>query len=249
MTDPWKIKTEDVRQADSLPTFIIFCEDEVSEPVYFKYFETTLIKVNPIKGQRSKTENVLKAITHCITKGLMEYTDGIPKLSTQDTHVWCVYDRDCTIENKQIEENTSFNAALETAKLSDIKVAWSNDAFELWVLLHFEDVDPNLESNKSRKTYYDRLTDIFKNLPNPNEDLVKALQYGGFNYKQSLKSTNNFRNIVRNEITANTKIAIDRAKILEAFHANATLPPHEIAPCTKVHHLIEELIHYGKKGV
>ena len=39
MKEPWNIKEDDTRTADSLPIFIIFCEDEVSEPIYFKYFE------------------------------------------------------------------------------------------------------------------------------------------------------------------------------------------------------------------
>lgn len=39
MTNPWEIKQTDERTADSLTTFIIFCEDEVSEPIYFKFLK------------------------------------------------------------------------------------------------------------------------------------------------------------------------------------------------------------------
>ena len=39
MDKPWELKVEDKRSFDTLFTFIIFCEDENSEPIYFKSFE------------------------------------------------------------------------------------------------------------------------------------------------------------------------------------------------------------------
>ncbi len=50
MTNPWDIKTNDERESDTIVNFVIFCEDSVSEPVYFNYFETDKIKVNCIKN-------------------------------------------------------------------------------------------------------------------------------------------------------------------------------------------------------
>ena len=87
MDEPWNIKHKDIRRADSLPTFIIFCEDEVSEPIYFKYFETSLIKVNPVKNQKSKIDNVINAICHCIDRGLIESKDELTCLRKEDTQV------------------------------------------------------------------------------------------------------------------------------------------------------------------
>lgn len=248
--NPWEYKQNDKRDPNSLPTFIIFCEDEVSEPIYFKYFETARIKVNPVKNQKSKIENILKAITHCVGKGLMIYENDLPKLIAKDTHIWCVYDRDLeSIDNKKLDENNvSFNAAIETAKSCGINVAWSNDSFELWVLLHFEDVDPSKEENKFRKTYYSKLTNIFKSIQNPNPDLAKALAYVNFNYKESLKSESNFRNIVRVQMINDTKTAIDRAKKLEK-HFTSSSPSNEKTPCTMVHYLVEELIRTGGKNI
>lgn len=250
MNEPWNIKQEDIRRADSLPTFIIFCEDEISEPIYFKYFETSIIKVNPVKNQKSKIDNVFNAICHCIDQGLMDSKDELLCLRKEDTHVWCVFDRDREeTTSKRHIGNISFNEAIETAKARGIKVAWSNDAFELWVLLHFEDVDFEDENYKKRKAYYDRLTKIFKSLPNPNEDLVKALKHKSFSYKQDLKHKNNFRNIVRNEIISKTKDAIKRAKVLEKYHEMTNKHNHKKSPCTYIHHLVEELIRLGGKKI
>jgi hypothetical protein len=248
MIDPWNFRNEDSRQADSLPTFIIFCEDEVSEPIYFKYFETTLIKVNPIKNQKSKMDNVFNAILHCKEQGLMDSKEGLFYLKGEDTQAWCVFDRDIETSDAEIQRgHISFDESIETGTTKGFRIAWSNDAFELWILLHFEDIDIEDIANKKRDKYYNRLTEIFMSLHNSNEDLIKALLYQSFNYKQSLKSERNFRSIVRSEIVGRTADAIRRSKEIEAFHNADQKPNHEKTPCTLIHHLVEELIRLGKK--
>lgn len=250
MIKPWNIKKEDIRQSDSLPTFIIFCEDEVSEPIYFKYFETSKIKINPIKNQKSMMDNVVNAICHCKDHGLMESRNGSYCIREEHTQIWCVFDRDKEeTTSKRLKGNTLFDESIKTAKASGIKVAWSNDAFELWVLLHFMDIDFNNKDYKKREIYYEKLTEIFKTLPKPNEDLVKALRHKSFSYKQDLKHKNNFRDIVRNEIVSKTKDAIKRAKVLEEYHEIAYKHNHEKSPCTVIHHLVEELIRFGGKKI
>jgi len=250
MIEPWNIKQDDTRQADSLPTFIIFFEDEVSEPVYFKYFETSKIKVNYITNQKSKTDNVSKAICYCKDQGLMDSKDGLFYLKSEDTQVWCVFDRDIEETESQVNlGNVHFDEAIEMAKAKGFKVAWSNDAFELWILLHFENVDLSNKKYIDRKAYYDRLTEIFKSLPNPNEDLIKILKHESFNYKENLKQEKKFRSIVRNEIIGKTMVAIANAKKIETFHEETTKPNHEKTPYTTVHHLVEELIRLGGKEI
>ncbi len=247
MIESWNIKPEFTRQVDFLTTFIIFCEDEVSEPIYFKYFETSLIKVNPIKKQKSKMSNVFNAICYCEQNGLME---AEMSLNCSDTQVWCVYDRDIEeSESAIIQGNVDFNEAIKTANNRGIRVAWSNDSFELWVLLHFEDIDITDSRYKNRLAYYGRLTEIFKSLPNPNEDLIAALKHSSFSYKQDFKHENNFRNIVRNELVVRTQKAIERAKAIENFHSASIKPSHEKSPCTFVHYLVEELIRIGRKEI
>jgi hypothetical protein len=250
MSNPWEIKQSDERIADSLPTFIIFCEDEVCEPIYFKFFETSKIKVNPIRNQKSMMDNVVNAICHCQENDLLEKTKDKLCVCRDGNQVWCVFDRDFEeTEQKQIRGNVLFDESIKTAESNGIRLAWSNDAFELWILLHFEAIDFSDPENKKRQKYYDRLTDIFRNLTNPNADLLKVLRYAGYNYKENLKSENNFRNIVRTEIVKNTKIAIERAKDLESKYAQLSISNHEKSPFTLVHYLVEELIKYGGKEI
>lgn len=250
MDEPWNLKKEDSRHPDSLPNFIIFCEDEVSEPIYLKYFETSIIKVNPIKKQLSKIDNVLKAITYCTKIGLLDPATDSTCVQDDNTHVWCVFDRD--IEDDQEKRhigNTSFNEAIKSAMGSGLKVAWSNDSFEFWILLHFEEIDITDHSYKNRNKYYDRLTDVFKTLPNPNEDLIKALSHASFSYKQDCKSENNFRSVVRSEIVKNINLAIERSRRIESHFDTLGYANHDKSPCTLMHHLVEELIRYGKKDI
>lgn len=249
MIDPWDLKLDNERIADSLPTFIIFCEDQISEPIYFKYFETSKIKVNPIQNQKNMMSNVLNAICHCTENKLFAESENSTCCFNEGIQIWCVFDRDKEeTDEKRKRGNVEFDESIRTAISRGINLAYSNDAFELWILLHFEDIIVN-EENKHRLKYYERLTEIFKSISSPNEDLIRAIQYSGFTYKNSLKSENNFRNIVRSEIVGKTSQAIERAKELEKNYLNNQITDHEKEPYTRVHHLVEELIRLGQKEI
>lgn len=246
--EPWNIRSNNGREADTLITFIIFCEDETSEPIYFQFFETERIKINPIGGQKSKIDNVMKAINHCLNEGLMEYdADHTPKLLADNPIVWCVFDRDKESADNELQAgNTSFMQALQSARNGGIKVAWSNDSFELWVLLHFEPVDPREDQNHHRNRYYDRLTAIFRSLPKPSDDLAKCRSHASFSYRSDLKGEKHFRSIVRPLMVGGIKTAIERAKELDEHHPSTVLECEKM-PCTMVYELVEELLHHGGK--
>lgn len=248
MNKPWDIKADDTREANVVNTFIIFCEDEVSEPLYFRHFQTADVKVNCIAKQKSMMDNVINAIDHCETSGLMEYQDGAFKIQ-EGLQVWCVFDRDKEETPDKIRRgNIAFDESIQTAKRRGIKVAWSNDAFELWVLLHFQEVELTAVE---RTVYYDELTAYFRNLPNKDDYLYlqKALNHASFNYKQDLKTEKNFRFTVRPEMLKHTKAAIARAKALEANYTSKNIQNHKKAPCTLVHHLVEEIVKQGGKVI
>lgn len=250
MTEPWNLKIEDKREADTLTTFIIFCEDEVSEPIYFKFFETAKIKINTIPNQKNMIDNVLNAICHCKKHGVMDYKKGSLCVLDEDVHIWCVFDRDSEEDpEKKIKGDFEFDESIAMAESKGINVAYSNDSFELWILLHFEEIDPTDTIYSLRQTYYDKLTSIFKSHPNPNADLEKALIHKSFNYKKDLKQKNNFRLIVRSEIISKTNLAIKRAYSLECYHNEIGNIHHEKKPFTLVHHLVEQLIFHGQKSL
>ncbi|MCO5949847.1 RloB family protein [Mucilaginibacter flavidus] len=242
--EPWELDKDDKRVPDTLRTFIIFCEDEHHEPLYFKSFETVYadLKVNAIPNQRSKKLNLNATIGNCREKGLIEFVGGAYQVIPGTTeNIWCVYDRDQKSEvwaDNLPQDNIDFDTAIIVAENAGIKVAWSNDVFELWLLLHFEDVPTGTPLNRSY--VYDRLTHIFKHVVPRNADLDAVTVHPLFNYKENMKRRERFITQVLPLLPSRSAIAAQRALALEnAFGAD--VPYHEMNPCTKVHHLLQQL--------
>ncbi|MEZ4474576.1 MAG: RloB family protein [bacterium] len=113
------------------PRLLIVCEGERTEPQYFSGFRLN----GDVVGEGDHTLGLVrKAIAR-------RDEDG------QFTETWVVFDRDSF-------EAERFNAALDLAQREGLRVAVTNQAFELWYLLHFEYCDADLH----RSTYQERLT-------------------------------------------------------------------------------------------
>lgn len=98
--------------------FLIVCEGKRTEPYYFNAFPTNKEVVSvKIEGTGYNTVSL-------ITKALDLKTGG------DYDEVWCVFDKD-SFAPQQV------NQAIELAEANDIQVAYTNEAFELWYLLHF----------------------------------------------------------------------------------------------------------------
>lgn len=243
MNKPWDLKKDETRTFDSIYTFLIFCEDETSEVEYLNWFETNLIKINVVPRQNSMTTNVIKAITHCKSSGIIDSSNNV----VDGYEVWCVYDRDRYSLN-ELEANTKFNIAHQVAEQHKINLAWSNDSFELWILLHLCDVDILDTDYHERKKYYEVLTEYFRNHKSPNERLQKIISHGSYSYKKDMKHKKNFTDVVRIEILPNTLKAIDRAEIiLNYFLSKEDGNYNEWVPCTLMHLLVKRLLVVGKK--
>ncbi len=100
------------------PTILIVCEGENTEPSYFKQFRLASAKIEAFgKGYN--------------TLSLIKWADGLRKLGNYD-QVWCVFDKDSNLVSK-------FNRAISAGESLGFKIAYSNQAFEYWLILHFED--------------------------------------------------------------------------------------------------------------
>ncbi len=250
MSNPWDIKTGIERSADTVYNFIIFCEDEHSERIYFESFENEKVIVNVIAGQGSRIENVANAKFYFEDLGLYDNNTN-SLLFENGTQVWCVYD--CDVQSGLREErlmNYHFDISIKEAQSLGINVAWSNDAFELWILLHLQDVEIS-EDYSLRSKYYDLLKEYFKTLETNDELLQKLQDFPSFGYKNDLKSRKRFPRFVMPILINETKRsqAIERAKILEAYFESVDFPFHQRKPCTKIHHLVQELLQYGSEDV
>ena len=247
MAEAWDLVPAEERSADRITTFILFCEDEVNEPSYFRSFDVPeKVKVNPVENQKSGFKNISRTLHHCENTGLMDKTVQHYKLKPgMTTHVWNVFDRDVDADieaDVNPQDNHDFSASIQLAESAGLHVAWSNDVFELWVLLHFEDVTPGVW--RHRTYIYDRLTDIFKKLPNQPDDMAAVTGAEKFHYKHKLKQEKFFVRYVLPLLLPLTEKAIERAKKLdEAFPL--THRCHECNPSTRVYKLVESLRFFG----
>lgn len=186
--------------------FLIVCEGEKTEPNYFRQLKRSLPP-----GTVDVQMEVEGAARN--TNSLVEYTKRHLEKSTQKyDRVWVVFDRDSFTE-------ANFNDAIQNAKNNNIQTAWSNEAFELWFLLHFEYISTHM----SRTDYKGFL----------EKQLTQRL---GKVYKYQKNDLNTHKLITTH---GNQEQAIKWAKKLEKEHGCTRYAIHN--PCTKVYQLIEEL--------
>ncbi len=83
------------------------------------------------------------------TESLIDFTLKYRNRSNQKfDRIWAVFDKDSFTEEQ-------FNSAIIRAEANEINCAWSNEAFELWLLLHFQFVNHAM-SRRDYQTYLER---------------------------------------------------------------------------------------------
>ena len=227
MIEPWNLKVEDTRHSDNRSVFIIFCEDGEIEPEYFNLFETDLIKVSAIRNSGKHHRQINFASEYCRDNDLIETVNGNERLKLdKGAQVWCVYDRDKE-ENDRMD--SSFNDSIRNAELKGMRVAWSNDDFEVWILLHFQEIAPADPLYRSRDTYYGQLTAYFNSVESLNEFEAKVTKNPGFDYYRTMKRKKRFLSITVPHLKGKLDTAIARAQVLEEYFNKPELLNHEKA--------------------
>lgn len=196
-------------------TFLIICEGENTEPLYFKGFPVPSKKVLIEGGRHSKTS-------------LVEYALRIrDEEKYNGREVWCVFDFDYKPDEAATQPQ-DFNNAITLAETNGMKVAWSNDAFELWFLLHFH----KLETPLSRKEIYPILKEKWE-LESFSKQ-AKTREFCEGHYQRHLGKNN-----------SSQQLAIKRARELHNRYNDSRDFANQ-CPCTTVYLLVEELNKYIK---
>jgi len=202
-----KEKSRSVNTREKRIYFLIVCEGEKTEPNYFKGLKKDL----PI-GSLVVTDMTIEG-TGKNTESLVDFTTKYIKRSNRSfDRVWAVFDRDSFTEQQ-------FNNAIIKAEAGDINCAWSNEAFELWFLLHFQYVNHAM----SREDYQAFLEREIKNRSGKD-----------YTYK---KNDINTYSILKEHGDQNQ--ALIWAKKLRKLHTDKKHAGHN--PCTLVDLLVEEL--------
>jgi hypothetical protein len=152
--------------------FLIVCEGEKTEPNYFRNFRTSLkISEIDVRGTGYNTVSLVKEAIRL-------------KKEDEYNQVWVVFDRDSF-------PSSDFNDAFTLAKKHNIHVAYSNQAFELWYLLHFH----YYHSAVDRHEYIKKLSELLgkpykKNSSTIYEELLKRQPEAIQNAKRLLSEYN-----------------------------------------------------------
>lgn len=155
----------------------------------------------------------------------MEYAQSLQKRGADRyTQIWCVFDKD--------DFNADdFDNAINRAKGHPfLRAAWSNEAFELWYVLHFQYLDaaPGYAAGPARAYYKARLTKLLRPLGRTKYEKNDPTLYVLLG-PQRLQT------------------AMGYARRLQAFHPIGT-PFHQCLLATTVHELVELMLSYAPEN-
>ncbi|WP_448519994.1 RloB family protein [Rhodoflexus sp.] len=197
---------------------LIICEDQKTEPAYFERFtllfppETVFIRT---VGTGRKTKGIVE-------QAIRERNLLHEEAKKEADEVWLVFDKDDEGNNPTTLQN--FEEAWGNAIAENLNLAFSNEVFELWLLLHVADVAP--DHPIGRQEVYLRL----------QETIRQYLSYDKFEYVHGNLTILDIIEAIGNETEA-----IRRAQLLENFHQKAGNKPLQANPGTMVYRLIIQL--------
>lgn len=177
---------------------LIICEGEKTEPHYFECFRNRLKHSKKVKIDIDGCGNDPATLVKKAKEKIKDYDK-----------IWCVFDRDKGHSRPPEQFNIPFQ--LSEKQKETIKTAYSNDAFELWYLLHFDYYTSAIHRSKMEDMLTDKL---------------------GYEYQKNSET-------MYDELLDKLDIAIDNAKkLLDSY---PEFNPEKNNPSTTVHLLVEEL--------
>lgn len=182
-------------------SFLIVCEGENTEPDYFKAFRMTAATVKAVGEAMNTMTLVNKAIS------IREADKAKKRFYDQ---CWVVFDKDDFPAK-------DFNQAIKYAEKNGFQVAYSNQAFEYWFLLHF-----NLYQGPIHRNQYKNMLEKLIGMPYSKTEGSGAVMYNLLLVRQG--------QAIKNSETV----------LAEISHGN----PAEEESSTTVHKLVKELNKY-----
>lgn len=203
-------KKRKVATREKIVRFLIVCEGERTEPNYFK--ELVKNKFSEVRSEKIIGEG---RSTCALIRKTEEIRDKLERRrQLHFDRIWVVFDKD---------DFPDFNEAIELAKRKDYLAAWTNEAFELWYLLHFVYIDTAV----SRGDYIKKL----------EAEIRKHPDYGDFKYKKNDVGMYTLLNSIGDEWQAKKRAQ----KLRQFFEGSHDYKTHK--PCTTVDILVYELEH------
>ena len=199
---------------------LIVCEDEKTEPYYFREF---------VKAFPKETVFLREVGTGRSSVGVVERAIDERRQLAEDSRkdvdeTWAIFDKD---DAQLVPANAArFVGAFTLASEENIKVAYSNEVFELWVLLHFTGV--SVYNPIPREEIYAQLQANVRALPG----------YETFTYDHHEAETEVI-DILRR--VGSESAAITRAETMDEYHHAQGHQPIDANPNTTVYTLVRHL--------
>ncbi len=195
--------------------YLIVCEGTKTEPNYFESLKEDLPK-GVLTAYQIDIEGTGRNTRSLVTEAKRIKESYQQQTSRPIDKLWVVFDKDSFTAN-------DFNSAIQQCETSRPKIgcAWSNEAFELWYLLHF-----NYYNTPIDRARYQRL--IEQNL-RPNVGAAFRYQKNSKEMYKLLKQH------------GDQEVAIRNAERLAQLY----IGQHDYAnqnPCTMVFELVKELM-------
>ena len=189
---------------------LIVCEGVNTEPSYFKQFRLSSAKIVSL-GAGCDTIRVVDRAIEENEKGKFD-------------QVWVVFDKDDFLAQ-------NFNAAIDKANKHNLGVAYSNQSFEYWLILHFED---HQGGRMHRNQYAEKI----------NDHLTKfGLYYDGAGDKKVTKKMFDLLLSRDNQFSdSRIQLAIKRAKRIYDLYDHSSPALEESS--TTVFRLVEEILKF-----
>jgi hypothetical protein len=169
-----------VRTKTTDERILIVCEGTRTEPNYFAGFQKELRSREIARKVYLKIEPA-----GMVSLSLVKEAIRLRDLDGEYDQVWCVFDRDLKKENNNQQ---NFNAAIHLADKNSINLAVSNDAFELWFLLHYEYYSSQTHRTELRKKLSGRLGEKYGKSSDDMYEKLKDKQTDAIKYAEKLWS-------------------------------------------------------------
>jgi len=163
-----------MKKLEMKPRIYILCNGERAEPQYFQEFKDYLKAHNILV--RYKKEFLKKAPWDFIEAAVKFKKEEESKkhfFIEDGDQMWCVLD----VDNYWDENETKFKNAIGLAGKNNLKIAWSNECFEFWVLCHFglyNSAIPRADYHKKLAKHFkdEKIGKYAKNMENIFEPLI-----------------------------------------------------------------------------
>lgn len=161
--EPWQVRDKRRRNKQTLlpRKRYLICTEGKSEAIYFAHYKSS---TGPVVISLDKSAHKVNLVRKAIEE--RDIRIQVDEFDEEIDEAWVVLDRDTDPSNRL--DRSHFNQALKLAGENGMFVAYSNDAFELWFILHYQDLWASTHRDqlfkmlsKHRNKKYEKTEDLY----------------------------------------------------------------------------------------